>query len=119
VLNTKNAGTVQTPSVFFLMVGFTFARGSRVRVFLLFGGLHVRENFSRARYSPFGRVSRSRGVPACAFSSFLAGLAFARTSRVRVFPLFGGLRVRKNFSRSLYSPIGRVSRSRGVLARLF
>jgi hypothetical protein len=108
-----------TCTLFSFWTGFAFARCSRVRVFFLLDGFRVRENFSRARFLPFGRVSRSRGVLACAFSSFWAGFAFARTSHVHVILLLDEFRVRENFSRARFLPFRRVSRSRGVLARLF
>jgi hypothetical protein len=39
-----------------------------------------------------------------------------RTSRVRVFILLDGFRVRENFSRARFHPIEQVSRSREILA---
>jgi hypothetical protein len=78
---------------------------------LLVGFIRSRENFSRARFLPFGRISRSRGVLACAFFSFWAGFALARCSRVRVFLLLGGFRAREVFSRAHFFPFWWISRS--------
>jgi hypothetical protein len=79
----------------------------------------VSGNFLRARFHSFGRVSRSRELLAFTFTPFGAGFAFARTSRVHVFTLLAGFRVRENFLRASFPPFGRVSRSREHLACTF
>jgi hypothetical protein len=92
---------------------------SCVHILTHFGGFRVREHFSRARFHPFGRVSRSRELLACMFSPFWTGFAFARTSRVHVLTLLDEFRVRENFSRTRSHPFGQVSRSRELLACSF
>jgi hypothetical protein len=90
-----------------------------VLVSTLLDEFRVRENFSRARFHPFGRVSRSRELLACMFSPFWTSFAFARTSRVHVLTLLNEFRVRENFSRTRSHPFGQVSRSRELLACSF
>jgi hypothetical protein len=109
---------------------------SCVHILSHFGGFRVRENFSRARSHPFGRVLRSRELLACSFSPFwtsfafartfrvlvltlLASFAFARTSRVLVLTLLDEFCVRENFSRARSHPFGRVLRSRELLVFTF
>jgi hypothetical protein len=92
---------------------------SCVHILSHFGGFRVRENFSRARSHPFGRVLRSRELLACSFSPFWTSFAFARTFRVLVLTLLDEFRVRENFSRAHYHPFGRVLRSRELLACTF
>jgi hypothetical protein len=99
--------------------GFAFARTSRVHVFTLLAGFRVRENFLRASFPPLGRISRSREHLACTLTPFWAGFAFARTSRVHVFTLLDGFRVRENFLRASFPPFGRVLRSRELLTCTF
>jgi hypothetical protein len=53
------------------------------------------------------------------FLLFGTGFAFARTSRVHVFTLWDGVRVRENFSRPRFYSLGRGSRSRELLASTF
>jgi hypothetical protein len=90
-----------------------------VHVIILLLRFRVREKFSRARFHPFAPVSRSRQVLACAFSSFCADFAFARSSLARFFILLLRFRVREKFSRALFHPFAPVSRSRQVLACAF
>jgi hypothetical protein len=101
------------------LANFAFARTSCVHVSILFGQFRVRENFLRARFLPFGPVSRSQELLAYTLPSNLAGFAFARTSCVHVSILFGQLRVRENFLRTRFHPIWPVSRSRELLADTF
>jgi hypothetical protein len=92
---------------------------SCVHILTHFGGFRVREHFSRARFHPFGRVSRSRELLACMFSPFWTSFVFARTSRVHVLTLLDRFRVRENFSRARSHPFGWHSRSRELLACSF
>jgi hypothetical protein len=95
------------------------ARTSCVHVFILLDGGCVPENFSRARFYSFGRSSCSRELLACTFLLFWTEFAFERTSRVHVFTLLDGVRVRENLSRARFYSFGRSSRSRELLACTF
>jgi hypothetical protein len=95
---------------------FAFARTSRVHTYTLLGGFCVRENFSRACFHSFGRVSRSRELLACIFPPFWAGFAFARTSHLHFYTLLDEFRVCKNFLRIRFPPFWRVSSTREFLS---
>jgi hypothetical protein len=99
--------------------GFGYARSSCVLAFHLLSGFRVREIFLRARFSPLERVSGSRDLLACSFSPFGAGFGFARSSCVRVFPLWSGFRLREIFLRARFPPFEWVSGSRDLLACAF
>jgi hypothetical protein len=100
-------------------MGFASARTSCVHVFILLDGGCVPENFSRARFYSFGRSSCSRELLACTFLLFWTEFVFERTSRVHVFTLLDGVRVRENFSRARFYSFGRSSRSREPLTCTF
>jgi hypothetical protein len=95
---------------------FAFARTPCVRTYSLSDWFRVRENSLRARLLPFGLVSRSRELLACALTSFRTGFAFARTPCVHVYSLLDWFRVRENSLRAHLLLFGLVSRSRELLA---
>jgi hypothetical protein len=70
-------------------IGFAFARTPCVRIYSLLDWFRVRENSLRTHLLPFGLVSRSRELLACAFTPFWTGFAFARTPCVRILLPFG------------------------------
>jgi hypothetical protein len=100
-------------------VGFGYVRTSCVRVFPLWSGFRVRENFLRARFLPFAPVSGTRDLLACSFSTFCAGFGYARASCVLVFYLLRRFRFREIFLRARFLPFAPVSGTRDLLACSF
>jgi hypothetical protein len=98
---------------------FAFARTSCVHVHSLLGEVRVRENFLRARLFPFGQGSRSRELLACAFTPFSARVAFARTSCVHVYSLFGEVAVREKFLRTRFPPFAGIRVRENLIKRPF